>query len=160
MGAGYHGGFGNTAGAIAGDAIIPSPKYEYFTNISRRKDIDKDGVLDVVAHGSPNTIKILHNGQELVIDSRIAAKLIAKNPKYVSGGALRLLSCNTGSSTKGFAQNLANKLNVVVYAPTKLVWAYPNGHYIVAGRRKDNNNLPDLSDLGTFIPFYPGGKRR
>ena len=160
MGAGYHGGFGSTAGAAAGDAIYPSPNYNYITNISRRKDIDKDGVFDVVAHGSSNTIQLLHNGEIINVDSRIAAKLIAQNPKYSSGGSLRLLSCNTGSTTKGFAQNLANKLNVIVYAPTKVVWAYPNGHYIVAGRRKDNPDYPDLSDLGSFVTFFPGGKRK
>ena len=59
-----------------------------------------------------------------------------------------------------FAQNLANKLNVVVEAPTKTVWAYPSGRVVVAGRRKDNPQLPDYNNRGTFKKFYPGGKKK
>ena len=51
-------------------------------------------------------------------------------------------------------------MNIVVEAPTKLVWAYPDGKYIVADRRKDNPNLPDLNRKGKFIKFYPGGSRK
>ena len=53
----------------------------------------------------------------------------------------------------------ANK-SQVVEAPTKLVWAWPNGRYIVADRRTDRPDLPDLSKKGRFIKFYPGGKKR
>ena len=79
---------------------------------------------------------------------------------YKKGQPIRLLSCNTGSTMSGFAQSLANKLNVVVEAPTKLVWAYPNGKYIVAARRKDNPQFPDLNNQGSFKKFYPGGKKK
>ena len=85
---------------------------------------------------------------------------IKSKTDYKHGQPIRLLSCDTGSSTSGFAQNLANKLNVVVEAPTKLVWAYPNGKYFVAGRRKDNPNLPDMNNPGVFKKFYPGGKKK
>lgn len=159
MGAGYHGGFGNTIGAIAGDATFRSDPYDYFKFISRRSDIDKDGVFDVVAHGAVYTIQIMHNGEIMDIDSRLAARLIQQNSNYKKGQSIRLLSCNTGESPNGFAQNLANKLNVVVYAPTNIVWAYPNGRHIVAARRGDNDRLPDLKKLGSFIPFYPGGNK-
>ena len=86
--------------------------------------------------------------------------ILKRRSDYKRGQPLRLLSCDTGSSTIGFAQNLANKLNVVVEAPTKLVWAYPNGKYFVAGRRKDNPNLPDMNNPGVFKKFYPGGKKK
>ena len=160
MGAGYHGGFGNTIGAIAGDATFRSNPYVYFKYISRRSDIDKDGIFDVVAHGAINSIQIMHNGETLDIDSRIAAKLIRQKSNYNKGQPIRLLSCNTGESPSGFAQNLANKLNVVVYAPTNVVWAFRNGQHIVAARREDDNQLPDLNRLGAFIPFYPGGNKK
>lgn len=78
----------------------------------------------------------------------------------IRGKSIRLLSCETGASANGFAQNLANKLNVVVEAPTKLVWAYPDGRYIVADRSSSNPYRPDLSKKGKFIKFYPGGKKR
>lgn len=161
MGAGYHGGFGNTYGSVAaGDAVYESKPGEFFANIANRKDIDKNGVYDVVAHGSAAIIQVTHNGEILKIDSRIAAKLIKSKTDYKPGQPIRLLSCDTGSSTSGFAQNLANKLNIVVEAPTKLVWAYPNGKFFVAGRRKDDPNKPDMNNLGTFKKFYPGGKKK
>ncbi|MCR4671308.1 MAG: hypothetical protein K5643_08960 [Saccharofermentans sp.] len=159
MGGGYHGGFGRTHGAIAGDANFPSYPTKYFENIARRTDIDKNGIYDIVAHGSQIDIQVTHNGQIIKVDSRIAARLISLSPGYKRGQSIRLLSCNTGMSTKGFAQNLANKLNVIVYAPTKVVWAYPDGRYIVAGRKKNNPNIPDLNNRGSFKVFYPGGRK-
>jgi filamentous hemagglutinin len=160
VGTGYHGGFGQTHGAAAGDAVFHSEPGQFFTNIARRSDVDKDGVYDVVAHGGTAIIQITHSGKPLAIDSRTAARLIQSKGEYKRGQPIRLLSCSTGSSTSGFAQNLANKLGVIVEAPTKLVWAYPNGKYIVADRRKDNPHLPDLSSKGVFKKFYPGGKKR
>lgn len=59
----------------------------------------------------------------------------------------------------GFAQNLSNQLNVVVEAPTKLVWAYADGKYVVASRSKNNPNMPNLKDKGRFVKFYPEGKK-
>lgn len=37
-------------------------------------------------------------------------------PGYKKGQSIRLLSCNTGTLNHGFAQDLANKLNVTVWA--------------------------------------------
>ena len=159
MGGGFHGGFWNTYGAAPGDAVFQSSPHEYFQNISHRPDIDYNGVYDVVAHGGATIIQISHNGHTLEVDSRVASRLIKTKGDYNKGQPIRLLSCSTGSSISGFAQNLANKLNVVVEAPTSLVWAYPNGRYIVAPRRKDNPSLPDLSHKGKFKKFYPGGNK-
>lgn len=161
MGAGIHGGFGNTYGAaVPGDAIYKSDPFRYFDYIKNRSDKDRNGVYDVVAHGKDAIIQIEHNGKTIEIDSRITSKLLSRRGDYKRGQPIRLLSCDTGASSTGFAQNLANKLNVVVEAPTKLVWAFPNGKYIVASRRTDNPNLPNLNDLGTFKKFYPGGKKK
>lgn len=161
MGAGFHGGFGNTYGAaVPGDAIYKSDPTQYFDYIKKRRDIDRNGIYDVVAHGKDTVIQIEHNGHTIDIDSRITSKLLLRRSDYKRGQSIRLLSCDTGASSTGFAQNLANKLNVVVEAPTKLVWAFPNGKYIVASRRTDKPNLPNLDDLGAFRKFYPGGKKR
>ena len=159
MGGGYHGGFGGTGGAAAGDAVFKSSPEQFFKNAARRADKDRNGVFDVVAHGGTTIIQVTHNGQVIEIDSRIAAKLIKSKENYKRGKPIRLLSCNTGGSKEGFAQNLANKLGVIVEAPTKLIWAYPNGKYIVADRRKDNPQLPDLKNRGIFKKFYPGGNK-
>lgn len=160
MGGGYHGGFGGTGGAAAGDAVFKSSPEQFFKNAARRADKDRNGVFDVVAHGKSSVILVEHGDTVIEADSRTVARLIKGRPGYKKGQPIRLLSCDTGSSTSGFAQNLANKLNVVVEAPTKIVWAYPSGKIIVAGRRKDNPQLPDLGNRGTFKKFYPGGKKR
>ena len=161
MSKGYSGHFSGTKGS---NATVGSVDYmksgDNFSNfIKNRKDIDTNGFYDVIAHGSPNSIQIQSNGQTIEIDHRSAARLFKNNPEF-KGKSIRLLSCSTGSDTAGFAQNLANKLNVVVEAPTNLVWAWPNGKYIVAGRSKTNPNRPDLSNKGRFKKFYPGGKKR
>ena len=76
MGAGNHGGFGNTYGSVAaGDAVYKSEPGDFFPNIANRKDKDKNGVYDVVAHGGATIIQVTHNGKTLEIDSRTAAKL-------------------------------------------------------------------------------------
>ena len=161
MGTGYHGGFGNTYGHVAsGDAVFNSNPSQYFSNVANRKDIDKNGVYDVVAHGGTAIIQVTHNGKTIAVNSRVAAKLIKAKGEHKNGQPIRLLSCDTGSSATGFAQNLANKLNVVVEAPTKTVWAYPNGRIIVAGRSKSNPQMPDLNNKGKFKKFYPGGKKK
>ncbi len=126
----------------------------FVSNISRRTDVDANGYFDVIAHGTPNGIQITHNGQHMIVDHRTAARLIQNSDGY-NGQAIRLLSCNTGALDNGFAQNLANKLNVEVYAPTNYLWSSPNGNYFVAGM--NNSRLPDMNDVGTFKLFSPGG---
>lgn len=127
--------------------------------IKKRKDIDENGYYDFIAHGTENTIQVRHNGKLILVDHRTAAKLFKQDSKY-PGEAIRLISCDTGSSANGFAQSLANKLNVIVEAPTKPVWVTSKGKHFVADRRKDNPDLPDLSRKGKFIKFYPGGKKK
>ena len=162
MGAGYHGGFGKTSGAVAGDAVYTSSPYEFFLYIARRKDVDKDGIIDIVSHGKPYTIKLNHNGNEIELDARVMARIIKLRKDYKQGQPVRLLSCNTGSKKNGFAQSLADHLGVPVIAPTKILWAYPNGKYTVAGGREDDNKhvIPVMSDRGIFKTFYPGGYKK
>ena len=137
---------GNATFMDAGDAFL--------SNISHRTDVNPNGYFDVIAHGTPNGIQITHNGQHMIVDHRTAARLIQNSDGY-NGQAIRLLSCNTGSLDNGFAQNLANKLNVEVYAPTNYLWSTPNGKHFVAGM--DNLRLPDMKNKGVFKLFTPGG---
>lgn len=143
----------------SGDITFRSGDQSFFDYISRRSDVDVDGVVDIVAHGSQNSIQITHNGKNIEIDSRTLAKIIERNPQYKRKG-VRLLSCDTGSSSSGFAQNLANKLGVPVYAPNKLLWSDSKGNYRVAGRSITNPRYPSSTDIGEFIVFYPGGNRK
>jgi len=151
---------GTRGNPVAGDAVFKSHPTDYFDYISRRKDRDQNGVFDVVAHGSDTVIQVTHDSKPIVINSRVLAKLIRANPNYKKGQSIRLISCSTGSMKNGFAQNLANKLNVVVEAPTKLVWAYADGKYVVASRSKSDPNMPNLKDKGRFVKFYPGGNKK
>ncbi len=158
MSKGNSGYFGGTNGTkiIAGSSDFMHPSDNFSKFIKNRKDIDVDGVYDIIAHGTSNSMLIQSNGQTLEVSHRLASRII-KNQIDYKGGAIRLLSCNTGTSTKGFAQNLANKLNVVVEAPNKYLWVDSNGNYFVAGMK---NGRPDYSDRGKFIKFYPGGKKK
>ena len=153
--------FKGTKGAriAVGSSDFMKPDDSFSLFIKNRKDIDANGFYDVIAHGSSKSIQIQSNGHTFEIDHRSAARLFKNNPAF-KGKSIRLLSCNTGADPFGFAQNLANKLNVVVEAPTKFVWAWPNGKYIVAGKSKSNPTQPNLSDKGRFIKFYPGGKKK
>lgn len=56
---------------------------------------------------------------------------------------------------RGFVQNLANKMNVVVYASANCLWVTSNGNYFVAGMI--NSNRPNMKDIGFFKTFIPGG---
>lgn len=171
----YSGLFTGTSGALfaaPGEVVFKSyaldssnlKDYTYFTYISRRNDIDVQGVYDVVAHGLQNQIQIEYNGKNIFIDSRTLARLIKADSKYKAKQPIRLLSCNTGYDNNSIAQHLANKLNAIVYAPNNILWAYPNGKYIIAPRLSNDPLSPQYVHpntnkqySGKFIPFYPGG---
>ena len=146
-------GLGNEQYA-AGDATFMESSDRFVKNISKRKNIDADGYFEVIAHGTPDEIQIVHNGKTIMVDARTAARLIENSEGY-NGQPIRLLSCSTGSTENGFAQNLANKLNVEVSAPSDILWATNNGNYFVAA--KNARNAPDFGAMGKFESFYPGG---
>ncbi len=142
--------------AVAGDLILESKPYTYFRNISKRKDIDPNGYIDVIAHGAPNRIQIEINGISKMVDHRYVGRILKHSDSY-TGQKIRLLSCNTGLLDNGFAQNLANYMNVEVIAPTKYIWAYSNGKHIVAGGNEINGRLVmSLEEIGEMKKFFPG----
>ncbi|MCR5847842.1 MAG: hypothetical protein K6G75_06950 [Lachnospiraceae bacterium] len=164
MGAGYHGGFGKTYGGIrfsVGDIEYPSEPKLFFKFAAKRKLVDPDGVLDIVAHGGVNTIKMIINGQEKSVNARFLARILKHSKKYGKKQTIRLLSCDTGKDAYGFAQQLANKLNANVIAPTRKYIALENGDYIVAGTKKIGNiTFIDEKDTGFMEVFKPGGAYR
>ncbi|WP_296954504.1 hypothetical protein [uncultured Dialister sp.] len=163
MGSGNSGLYSKTRGmsATPGSMDLMIKNDDFSRNIKRRKDIDSNGFYDIIAHGSPTDIKIAFKGKLLSINHRILARLLKSNPEY-KDGAIRLLSCSTGKIPNGFAQNLANKLNRPVKAPTSFLWAWPSGIYLVAdGHIVNGSPQPLLNRLGKFKTFYPqGGKRK
>lgn len=107
---------------LTGSTDLPSPRtipgkgdiYEndqFFLNASNRTDIDPDSFFDVIAHGTPNSIQVQTDSGAVLVDQRVAARLIENSLGYV-GQNIRLLSCSTEACETGFAQNLANKLGV------------------------------------------------
>lgn len=161
MGSGNKGLYrGVYTGVVPGSLYYMRPNDKFRVFIQNRPDKDVNGFIDIIAHGSPNMIEVQSGGRSITINHRNAAHLFKRNPE-MKGKAIRLLSCNTGSDAKGFAQNLANKLNAVVVAPTKYVWAHPNGSYFVAGGKMVNGMLvPNMNDRGKFKKYYPGGKKK
>ena len=139
-----------------GDATFMDANDSFAKYISRREDVDVRGYYDVIAHGQTDGILITHNGQHMLVNHRTAARLIQQADGY-KGQDIRLLSCNTGAANDGFAQNLANRLNVKVYAPTNYLWATPSGEYFVAGMNKFA--LPNRKNIGKFKLFMPGGNQ-
>jgi len=161
MGAGKYGNFGRTRGSsgyVAGDASFMGATEQFLKNIRKRRDVDPDGKFDLIAHGTASYVQFEHNGKTVNINSRTVAKLIKQMPGYKKGQPIRLLSCNTGTSSASFAQNLANKLNVSVWAPNKYLWADDSGNHFVAGMTKDGK--PNRSDKGKFVEYKPGGNKK
>ena len=152
--------FGNTKGSnsfYAGDVSFMDKDDMFLLGIQKRKDVDPNGFFDVIAHGTENGILITHNNENILVDSRTAAKLIKQQAGYTNQG-IRLLSCNTGKLDTGFAQNLANKLNVKVYAPTSYLWVDDRGNYFVTGMTAKGN--PKYTERGKLRIFYPNRRKR
>ena len=159
MSKGYSGLFHGTRGKpVSGSINLMKEGEDFFIYMQRSKDLDSNGRLDIVAHGNAHGIKYQINGKDLKINHRELAALIKSKGGY-KGKIIRLISCETGADPNGFAQNLANKLNAVVEAPTKLVWAEPSGIYYVASRDKNRPKDPNKNDIGKFVKFYPGGNK-
>lgn len=109
----------------------------------------EDGYVDVIVHTSADGQKfsIYRNGGWEDFTHRDLAKWL-KSKGYEEKTKIRLISCGAGADTTNLAQNLANKLNTEVLAPTDKVWATPDGELTV-GPTKDSNT-------GTWEHFNPG----
>ena len=88
----------------------------------------KEGFFDFAAHGTSNSIE--YGTRDNKMNAREVARIIMHNESY-NGEKVRLLSCSTGSTEDGFAQQLANALGVEVEAPTDILYVYPDGRMMV-----------------------------
>lgn len=141
------------ASTAAGAMELQAGERQFFRFIGKRRDVDPKGVLDIVVHGTSSSV-LVRDG--VYVNHRVLAKMIQANPQF-TGQPIRLLSCNTGASSTGFAQNLANKLNVTVVAPNKFIFADGNGrHFINGGKLVGGRILPVKGDPGKFVVFVPG----
>ena len=157
MSKGYSGLFKRTKGnPTAGSLDFMNSDDQFLKNIKQSKDLDTPGRIDVIGHGTTKSIEVNLNGKKYTFDHRTLSKFIKKDSTIKS---IRIMSCDTGADKNGFAQNLANKLNIIVEAPNKILWAYPSGKYVVASRDPIHPDRPNLNDQGEFIKFYPGGNK-
>ncbi|GHJ99405.1 hypothetical protein SY2F82_12030 [Streptomyces sp. Y2F8-2] len=120
--------------------------------LNASKALSKEGYYDVIIHGSKTdfgpTIDAWEKGTN--ISHRTLANLVRQDPNW-DGGAIRLLSCNTGACDATAAQNLSNALGVRVMAPTEKVWAWPNGRLRVSDKQ--------YGKTGEWRIFEPGGNK-
>lgn len=101
----------------------------------------KEGFFDFAAHGSRDSIE--YGSRDKKLTAREVARIIKHNESY-HGEKVRLLSCSTGSTEDGFAQQLANALGVEVEAPNDVLIVEPNGNYKIG-----------YDGLGKMIIFKP-----
>lgn len=154
MGAGYHGGFGQTSGsknisAAGASSAFVGPRAGDNLKLFATRVKAEDGFTDVVIHGNPDTAEYYYNGKWVYPDHRTVALMLKKDVGYKSG-AIRLLSCSAGKKDFGFAQNLANKMGVPVKAPTDTLWVWPNGRITIGPNQYTNT--------GTWRVFKPKKK--
>ncbi|MBR1673672.1 MAG: hypothetical protein IJ703_01815 [Eubacterium sp.] len=160
MGSGFHGGFGATKGSrnskvvIADATLVGNGRGHELKEVSKR--VKKEpGYTDVAVHGDIDKILVYikdgNTEKEIVLNHRNLARYLKRNDGY-TGGKIRLLSCKTGSEEGSFAQDLANKLGVVVRAPSDTLHIFPSGRMVIG---------PDMfTDTGRWIDYYPRGKKR
>ena len=160
MGAGIHGGFGATRGAIqsnvitADTALVGNGRGKELGTFAKK--VKKDpGYTDVAIHGSKDSVGVwrIKNGEEefIDLDQRRLATFLKHDKGYIRG-KIRLLSCSTGHPDGTFAQNLANKMGVVVRAPSDLLHIWFNGNMVIGPDKYTNS--------GHWIDYYPQGRRR
>lgn len=109
------------------------------------KNIEPDGnKFDVAMHGSPDAVGF--GSRAANMSPRLLANIIRHHEDY-HGQEIRLLACNTGvrvGEEYCFAEELANALGVVVYAPNDLLFI-----------RKDGTFYIGIMEQGDLIPYKP-----
>ncbi len=128
-------------GAAPGAITLMESGDAFLANASRAVP---DGMLDVIAHGSPTSVQYGNRGR---ITHRALCRLIQQNPQF-TGQPIRLISCNTGQLPRGFAQGLSTRLGVQVHAPDNLIHAWPNGTFTIG--------TTETAGDGMWRVFFPG----
>lgn len=117
-------------------------------------NLNPPGVYSVVAHANPLGVRDGITG-DFLSAADLAAKIKA-DPNYKPGTTVELYACRTGQ--EDFGQKLANELGANVRAPNQYLFGYNSGRYVFAGHNNPVNGHPNMSNLGQFILFAPGGR--
>lgn len=117
-----------------------------------------EGFEDLLCHGTEDK---LYHESNIGVGTYYTAKEFAdiiRSDKELNGKNIRLLSCNTGASITGFAQQLANELGVDILAPTETLWINEDGKLFVSNSRtlaEMWNNGLNVFETGKWVLFKP-----
>jgi hypothetical protein len=114
------------------------------------------GQYTIDIHGGPDFVRI---GTDRLTADDLAA-LIEADPNW-NGEPIRLLACETGLLPNGFAQQLADRLGVWVYAPSEMVGIGSDGKPYVprTGVNKAGLAVPGRPPtMNAFRPAVPRGE--
>lgn len=111
-----------------------------------------DGYEDVVVHGDKYGFVFKDaDGKESNVSVVEFADILKKSGTY-KGGAIRLISCETGAEGGITAQGLADILGVEILAPNGVVYVDSNGELTIGH---------PLTNTGEWVRIYPrGGVKR
>ena len=114
------------------------------------------GGVSVAGHGNKNGLYDYRSDPQngKYISPNELANMIKSAPGY-NDKPVWLIGCNVGSGD--YAQQVADILGTTVFAPTDLVWIYPDGSMIVAPRDPDNPNQPDMDNQKPWNATLPKG---
>ncbi|RAS63640.1 hypothetical protein C8D87_10641 [Lentzea atacamensis] len=147
-------------GNPCGPTVFMLPEDKVQKSIPRQKSVEGfEDYDDVWVHGSPRGVAPDYDAAEGgtdLIDHRVLARMIQNSPNY-PGGPVRLCSCNTGSVSGSFAQDLANKLGQNVLAPEGYLYVWEDGGHNMG---RDGAPVRKSGDSGgRWRGFRPGGGR-
>ena len=124
------------------------------------------GEFSVAIHGAPWGVE--NPSTKQVDDVEWLAKRIERSPGYSSNLIVRMLSCNTGRDPTAqypisFAQKLADRLGVIVLAPTSFWFAGGDNDGIVSDFNNPSINAGNYSPTGRMnydlsLPVLPTRK--
>ena len=93
----------------------------------------------MVIHGDKTGFAYFYkSGKELYYTVREFAEILKSSGLY-QGGNIRLISCETGADGATTAMSLAEQLNVIVIAPSNIVWVMPDGTMTIGDTPNSNN---------------------
>lgn len=135
---------------------------QLYKNLLKVKPID--GFEDFAIHGLLEESKVEYETNNGIIQQLTAkeyANVIKSDPSY-KGGNIRLLSCGMGNEKTYFAKELANELNVIVLAPTEILWVGEDGDLFISNNEilmdlwYNNNHInTDIKSTGEWKKYSP-----
>ena len=121
-----------------------------------------DGYEDILIHADKDRfVYEAIGGQDVFFTALELAQILKNDANGYNGNNIRLLSCGSGRSSDGLAQQLANELHVNVLAPSETLWIREDGNLFVS----DNGVLADMwndhidvNETGEWRLFSPQTK--